>query len=149
LFLAAQPGILEAATSRLLDYGVLGFFALLLLLAGWRLWPRLERLIDSYIENAARMAEARIAREEEEELSEAATAKALRMALPAITAQMERIARTMDSMDKRIERLENTRAAVCDPSTCRFAQAALDVQRASVAGRPLERRTDLTLQGET
>lgn len=140
--LFVQSGILEAGYERLLDYGILGIIGMGILLAGLRLWPRLERFIDSYIENAARMSEARIAREEEEEMSEAATAKALRMALPAITAQMERIARTMDSMDKRIERLENTRAAICDPTTCQFAQATLDVQRAHAAGRNLERRTD-------
>jgi hypothetical protein len=138
LFIAAQSDIFEASAERLLDYGVLGLFALISLLAAWRLWPRLERLID-----------ARIDREEEEGKSEIATSKALRIALPAITGQMERIARTMDSMDQRIERLEKARAPLCDPSTCQFAQAALDVQRASVAGRPLERRTDLTLQEET
>jgi hypothetical protein len=149
LFLAAQSGILEASAERLLDYGLLGILALGVLLAGWRLWPRLERLIDGYIENAAKRAEARIAREEEEELSEAATTKALRMALPAITGQMERIASTINNMDKRLERLEKARAPLCDPSTCKFAQAALDVQRASAAGRPLERRTDPTLQEET
>lgn len=158
MFLAAQSGLLEASWERFLDYGILGIIVFGVLLAGWRLWPRVERWIDTHIDNSAKLADARLAREEQDELDETANAKSMRTALLAIPRQMEQIVQHMDKMshdfsaaltkiNERLERVEDVHVRQCDPISCPFAQATLDVQRANVVGRTLERRTDPLQEG--